>query len=149
MKMPTEYCKLILDQDERITQWICAGLNEDLSWVGEHKTLGMVYKGNLIGGLIYHNLRDKHDLWWTIYTIDKRWCNRRILAAIFGYAFNFLRVKKINILVNTNNAKCLKLVTKLGFRQEGLLRCYREDGSDCYIYGMLKSENKWKGKKHE
>jgi len=31
----------------------------------------------------------------------------------------------------------------LGFKIEGLLRRFREDGSDCYFLGLLKEERKF------
>lgn len=77
------------------------------------------------------------------YTTDKRWCTRRVLKKIFGLAFNFLQVERISILVSTTNLPCIRLVERLGFKQEGLLRKYRDDGSSCFFYGILKSENKW------
>jgi len=46
-------------------------------------------------------------------------------------------------LVSTTNLPCIRLVERLGFKQEGLLRKYRDDGSSCFFYGILKSENKW------
>ncbi|MBE6454694.1 MAG: GNAT family N-acetyltransferase [Alphaproteobacteria bacterium] len=144
MKLPKEYCNLVYDQDNRITEWVCKGLGFDRRWLDkEFHTFGFYISGKLIGGLIYHNIRPFRDLWWTIYTTDKRWCNRRNLKKIFEFAFNFWQVERISILVSTNNYPCIKLIKKLGFQQEGLLRNYRDDGADCYFYGLLKTENKW------
>ena len=146
MKLPPEYCRCVFDADKSITQWICQGLKSDTSWLEDYLTIGIVCGSKLIGGVIYHNIKRGHSIWWTIYTIDKRWCTRRVLKALFEIAFKVLQAKKINLLVSTNNVTCVKLVEKLGFTREGMLRAYREDGSDCYFYGMLKTENKWKGK---
>lgn len=144
MKQPTESYKIIYDHDDKITNWICQGLNDNKSWLDSpYHTIGFVRDNHLIGGLIYHNIRPKRDLWWTIYTTDKRWCTRRVLKKIFGLAFNFLQVERISILVSTTNLPCIRLVKRLGFKQEGLLRKYRDDGSSCFFYGILKSENKW------
>ena len=149
MKQPVESCRCVLDWDKQITRWVCQGLKTDGAWLDNFLTIGIVSGNNLVGGVIFHNVRRGIDLSWTIYTIDKRWCTRRILKTLFEMAFEVLQAKRINLLVSTNNVACLKLVEKLGFKREGLLRAYREDGSDCYFYGMLKSENKWKGKTNE
>lgn len=143
MKQPPEYCKIIYDTNGKITDWVCRCLNYPQDTLENYRTIGFLIGDRVIGGLIYHNVRPKRDLWWTIYTIDKRWCNRRALKLIFGLAFNHWQVERISLLVNTDNHECIKLVEGLGFKKEGLLRQYRDDGSDCYFYGMLKSENKW------
>ena len=146
MNWPQESCKLVVDFDHQISRWVCKKLNISES-EAEGMAVGFVVKNELIGGLVFHNLRKDCELWWTIYTTDKRWCTRSILKQIFGIAFEFYNVRRISLLVNTDNYPCINLVERLGFKKEGCLRQYREDGADCYIYGMLKSENLWKGKK--
>lgn len=142
MKQPAEFYNVI--HDNKLTDWICEGLKTDKSWLeGEYYTIGFRLGNKLLGGLIYHNIRPHRDLWMTIYTIDKRWCNRRVLKTIFSLAFNLWQVERVSILVSEKNIPCKKLVEKLGFKQEGLLRKYLDDGSDCHFYAMLKTENKW------
>jgi len=145
MKSQAEYCRLVYDKSGEITDFVCKGLGENKDWLDKQAhTIGFVVGNKLVGGLIYHNIRPCRDLWWTIYTTDKRWCNRRVLQKLFALAFNFWQVERISLLVSANNRQCIKLVEGLGFRQEGMLRNYRDDGSDCHFYGILKSENKWR-----
>ena len=140
MKMPKESCKIIFDKTGEITDFVCSGLGEDTAWIDKNScTIGFVVNGKLIGGLIYHNIRPHKDLWLTIYTTDKRWCTRRALRTIFGLAFNYWQVERVSVAVSVNNYPSIKLVEKLGFKKEGLLRKYRDDGSDCYFFGMLKA----------
>lgn len=142
MKQPSEFYNIVYDNC--LVDWICDGLKTDKNWLeGDYYTLGFKLGHKLLGGLIYHNIRPNRDLWMTIYTTDKRWCNRRVLKVIFSLAFNLWQVERISISVSVNNKSCRKLVEKLGFKQEGLSRKYMDDGSDCLFYGMLKSENEW------
>ena len=144
MKQQTESCRIVYDSNGTITDWICQHLAIGKNWLDTpFYTIGFVVGNKIIGGLIYHNIRYHHDLWLTIYTTDKRWCTRRVLKIIFELAFNFWQAKRISILVSINNPKCIILIQKLGFKREGLLRGYQDDGTDCYFYGMLQSENKW------
>lgn len=145
MNRPTESCRLILDRGRNIARWVCCNLGFAPDAIPDGQAVGFAIGQKLIGGLIYHDIRYDRDLWWTIYTTDKRWCTRKILKMIFALAFDFYKVKRISILVSKDNFSCLKLVEKLGFKREGRLRQYRDNGADCYIYGMLKSENLWKG----
>lgn len=148
MNKEAEFCKIIEDKDNLITDWVSRGLGEnDSSWAGEHYTVGFSIENKLAGGLVYHNLRPHCDVWWSIYTVNKKWCNRRILTYLFNLAFEILNCRRISILVNTNNVSCLKLVEKLGFEKEGCLRRFRENGDDCFIMGMLKENCNWKENK--
>ena len=142
MKQPEEFCSVFYDNN--LVDWICQGLKIDKKWLeGDYYTIGFKSGNKLLGGLIYHNIRPQRDLWVTIYTADKKWCNRRVLKIIFSLAFNFWQVERISISVSANNVSCLRLVEKLGFIKEGVFRKYMDDGSDCFFYGMLKSENEW------
>ena len=148
MKSETEFykkmqCQILPDSGGIIADWVSSGLGYGKKWNEYNITFGFAYGGKLIGGLIYHNYREKTDVWWTIYTTDKKWCNRRILDFIFTYAFKVMQCRRISILVSKSKKPSLNLVQKLGFKKEGLLRAYRENGEDCYILGMLKQECKW------
>lgn len=132
--------QIIPDSNGAIKDWVCAGLNENTDWCGENYTCGFVRDGKLIGGLIYHDYRLDTDVWWTIFSTDKRWCTKRVLHYIFSIAFGALQCRRISLIVSAHNQTCLNFVRKLGFKEEGRLRAYRDDGSDGIIFGMLKSE---------
>ncbi|MDO4161887.1 MAG: GNAT family protein [Pseudomonadota bacterium] len=140
--------RIVEDRDDLVTDWVCRGLQYDKQWLDRHLTFGFMQGEKIIGGLIFHNYRPAHEIWWTVYSTDKRWCNRRMLESMFGLAFEGLSCRRISLLVSKNNTDSLNFVKKLGFCPEGLLRSYRENGEDCYIFGMLKSECKWI-KKHK
>lgn len=146
MSKAAAFCNIIPDGDGAVASWVCAGLGIRRDELGACLALGFVLEKRPIGGLIYHGLQDG-SVWWTIYTVDKRWCTRRVLRVIFGLAFDALGCHRINIIVSKSNVKSLKLVKGLGFVQEGILRKYRGSGEDCYIFGMLKSECKWLGRR--
>ena len=143
MSKEKDCSKIVLDNNNTITHWICKGLGENVDWLQNYKTYGIIRNSKIIAGLIFHNLNYKQDVWWTIYSEDSHWCTKKIIKYFMYEAFEVLKCRRINLLVNTNNHKCIKFVTRLGFKIEGSLRQYREDGSDCYILGLLKSENKY------
>jgi len=149
MNKEMEYSDIVPDYDNIITKWICSMLGENTNWIQNYQTFGIIRNSKIIAGLIFHNLNYGQDVWWTIYSNDKHWCTRKIIKRFMYEAFEVLQCRRINLLVNTDNQQCLKFVTRLGFKIEGCLRQYREDGKDCYILGLLKSENKftYKGEK--
>lgn len=126
-----------------IKKWICDGLGEDTNWVGDNYTFGIAYKGRMVAGLIFNNYRANLDLWMTIYSTTPKWCSKSVLKYIFKTCFEVLNCKRANVLVSKDNHKSLNMCERLGFKKEGLLRQYRENGDDCYILGLLKEECKW------
>ena len=64
---------------------------------------------------------------------------------IFNFVFGTINAERASLFVSKDNEPSINLVEKLGFTREGLLRHYRDNGKDCYVYGMLKSECKWRG----
>lgn len=144
MKTVADLSRIVPDKNNLITKWVCHHLGYGTDWLEKYQTFGVIRQGKIIAGLIYHDVHIGNDVSWTIYATDKHWCTKRILKFFMREAFEYLQCRRINILVNTDNEKCLKFVTGLGFKKEGQLRQFREDGQDCYILGLLKSENKYK-----
>ena len=136
--------KIINDVNEMVTCYVCDGLKCNYDWLKEHVTFGFAVDGKIAGGLIFHDYNKySGEIWWTVYTNNKRWCNRRMLRTMFGLAFNALNCRRISIAVDTRNLPCLNFVKKLGFKQEGIMRAQRDDGGDNAVFGMLKTECKW------
>ena len=149
MSKQAESCRIIFDKGRNIARWVCTQLGYAADEISDGQALGFAIGENLIGGVIYHNIRYGRDLWLTIYTANKHWCSRKNLKIIFGIAFDVYKVRRISILVNSQNFICLRFIERLGFKREGCLRSYDDTGTDSYIYGMLQSENLWKGNKNE
>lgn len=143
---------ILPDLSDQIADWVCRGLGLINVWKKQNLSYGFVYNGRLVGGLIFHDLQKHREVWWTIYTTDKHWCNRQMLRQMFAMAFKTMDCRRINILVNKSNQRSYNFVQRLGFVSEGLLRRYDENGEDCYFLGMLREECKWinqKGEKNE
>lgn len=138
------YC-IIPDFDGRVAQWVSDSIKKnDYAWLQERLcSFAFVDNNKLLGGLVFHNYEPEHSLWWTVYSNDKRWCNRRMLHAMFGLAFEHYKCRRINVLVDEDNKASLRFVQKLGFKIEGKLRRFRSADKDSYLLGMLKDECSW------
>lgn len=140
------YNQIGADRDGYVTKWVCDGLGEDINWVGDHVTMAVHRDGKLIAGIIFNDIRPNSDVWLTIYSTDKRWCSRRVLRCVFDLVFGEMNCRRASLFVSKDNEPSKKMVESLGFVREGLLRQYRDNGTDCYVYGMLKNECKWRNK---
>lgn len=144
MKQEAGLCKIIPDCNGMIANWVCAGLGENTDWIGANVTIGIVRAGKLIAGVIYNDCRPGVDVWMTIYSASKYWCSRRILKHIFAVAFDVMDCRRVSAFVSVDNQASKSMLERLGFKREGLLRQYRDNGEDCFLFGMLKSECKWR-----
>lgn len=72
-----------------------------------------------------------------------RWATEPVLRAIFGYAFEFIGLDRLNAITSVNNVRAQILALKLGFQFDGRTRCGADDGSDGIILGMLKGDCPW------
>ena len=147
MSLEAEYCEILPDLDGSVTKWVCDGLDENTDWVGAHVTVGIYLHGKIIGGIILNDIRPGRDVWLTIYTENKRWCCRGVLRCVFDLVFKVMNCSRCSIFVSKDNEASKNLVEKLGWKREGLLRQYRDNGDDCFVYGMLKDECIWRSKK--
>lgn len=135
------------DLDGSVIAWVCKGLGDNVASYGDNVTLGIYLKNRLIAGVIFNDIRPNRDVWMSIYTKDKKWCNRRVLRLIFDFVFSKINAERASAFVSKDNEPSKRMLEKLGFVREGLLRHYRDNGKDCYVYGMLKSECKWRSNK--
>lgn len=135
---------IIPDTNGAVIDWVRKGLGYDDDWPEEkHLTFGFYYNKKLVGALVFHTVRRRTEVWWTMYSTDKHWCSRKVLRLMFTIAFGRMDCRRIGILVSKSNVRCLDMVRRLGFKDEGILRQSRDDGEDCYILGMLHSECPW------
>ena len=141
--MKSEAVSFKPDETGEVFKWVCDGLGDKPEDYGANLTIGIYLKDELIAGVILNDLRENIDVWMTIYSTNKRWCTKRVIKYVFGIVFNLMNCRRANIFISKDNLQSLSLCERLGFKKEGLLRQYREDGSDCYVLGMLKAEYKW------
>ncbi len=152
MKKEREYCntrrkkqnnnaiRVIYDVNNLTVPWVCAGLGYPSDSLRVFMSLAFMRGNKLCGALLFHDGYARHDVWWTIYTVDKRWCQRHVLRQIFHIAFDDLKCRRIGVLVQSDNKKSLKLVRGVGFVEEGRLRQLGENGQDCIAFSMLREE---------
>ena len=136
----TDGVQLAYNCDDMVRQWVTRELGITIE--GECRAIGAVLDGRLIAGAVYNNyagfMVDIH-----VATIDKKWCNRRVLRAIFDMAFEHLTCERINMMCSKKNKSMRRLATGLGFKQEGTHRKAHLGTSDGISYGMLKKECRW------
>lgn len=102
---------------------------------------GVVRRGNLIGGAIYHQYRPQDgDIMVSVAFDSPSWCLPGTIRALFDYPFNQLRCERMTAVVGRKNKRSRRVVEGLGFKLEGVCRKALGRKEDLMVYGILKHE---------
>lgn len=135
--------RVLCDDTGAVLNWVAHGLNDDVRDYIPSLALGIWQDDMLIGGILINDITPQRNCWLTIYTESPRWATRNILKYVFTVVYVTIGAKRCSVFVSKSNNKSHDFCQRLGFKDEGLLREYRENGEDCYVMGMLKQECKW------
>lgn len=99
------------------------------------QTMAFFEKGVGIRAVVlYHNYRQT-DI-EIVFAGEGNWARRDLIAEALSYPFK-IGCHRISALARKDNRKVRKLLTQLGFKQEGKLRRANPDGTDLFVYGLL------------
>jgi len=102
----------------------------------------------LVGVLSYFNYRWP-NIECAFYCEDYRWAlNRDGIVEAFSYPFIQLKCNRVTALVERKNKIARKMVQRLGFKEEGMLRKAGPKG-DIFVYGLLPEDLKLRKYRHE
>jgi [ribosomal protein S5]-alanine N-acetyltransferase len=103
--------------------------------------------GQVIGSCGFLNMLTKHYRTEVGYELSKEYWGKGIaseaLEAVVTYGFRHFQLERIQALIEPANLPSQKLVERLGFRREGLLRHYEftcGKFDDLYMYSIIKEE---------
>lgn len=71
-----------------------------------------------------------------------KWATPNFIAHCFSYIYNQLGVQRSTVRVLEKNQPSIKLVTRLGYQLEGILRKALKN-ENVLVFGMLKNECSW------
>ncbi|UTR14522.1 GNAT family N-acetyltransferase [Salipaludibacillus sp. LMS25] len=102
----------------------------------------------IIGSCGFHNIVSQHFRGEVGFELSKEMWGKGIafeaVEAIINYGFVHMNFQRIEALIEPPNLSSQKLVKKLGFMKEGLLRNYeftRGKFYDLFMYSLLKQDN--------
>ncbi|TCP29060.1 ribosomal-protein-alanine N-acetyltransferase [Scopulibacillus darangshiensis] len=103
--------------------------------------------GKVIGSCGFLNMRTKHYRAEVGYELSRDHWGKGIaneaLKAVIRYGYQHFLLERIEALIEPMNLPSQKLVEKLGFRREGLLRHYEftcGKFDDLYMYSIIKED---------
>ena len=133
---------LVLDKTV-VGPWIAS--HTDMIWKPEGtETIGLEKDGEIIAGVWYEDWNPQSIV--THIAITGR-LTKRFLRVIFDYPFTQLGVQKIIAPVLSDNSDSIRLVTKMGFKEEARLKNVHPLG-DMTFFVMNKNECKYLGARY-
>ncbi|MFJ7994845.1 GNAT family N-acetyltransferase [Peribacillus frigoritolerans] len=128
-------------------------INMSLKGFAENKSVNTVimYKGQIVGVAGYNQINCSNKTAYIGYWLGEEYQGNgimtRVAKALTDYAFNELKLNKVEIRVAVENKKSRGIPERLGFVNEGCIRQAEwlyDHYVDHIVYGMLaKDWNKW------
>lgn len=134
---------IVYGADDTVARWVSKGVSGEENIFDNYKAIGIVIHSRLIAGIVYHNYHPKLFIELSIYSVDKRWCNRHNLKAIFSYPFAQLKLERVQATCSAQDKGVQMFLERIGFNREGYHPKAHWDGGDAVSYGMLKPDCRW------
>lgn len=128
---------------------------DEISWyqsIHNNKTgirwgITLKEQGIVVGSCGFHNSVSQHFRTEIGFELNKEQWGKGVaveaVEAIINYGFEHMNFQRIEALIEPPNLSSQKLVEKLGFIREGLLRNYeftRDKFDDLYMYSLLRQD---------
>ena len=124
------------DRDREIGMWISEKV--DVEYVEGDVCFGVEQDGKLIGGAMFNDYNGSNI--YIHQRMDSPYgMTRELLHAVFSFAFEFLKVRRVSAAVLGSNRKAIDLDLKLGFEVDGVLKKFLPD--DDLIHMVMWPEN--------
>lgn len=140
--------RIVWDQPERVMRFVAERVGE--RWMKDYSAIGLEREGEMIAGVLFEQHNGPNVMMHVASDGSRRWMTPAYMAACFKYPFLCLKVNRITGLVRADNLDAQRFDEALGFVREGVLRQGAADGTDLFLYGMLRRDCRYlDGKYHE
>lgn len=136
---------ILIGADEMIGAMVKARIDfmRDREW-GPFTALGVVRRGHLVGGVVYHAYRPQSfDIEMSAAFDQVGWALPGTVRALLAYPFETLGCRRVTCTVGRKNNKARELLKDLGFKLEGTHPLALDGYEDAMSYGLLKKHCRW------
>ena len=133
---------LTFEQNPVLRDWLCQRL-EIPRLQQDSKTIAVIDEARILAVVAYSAFNG-HDCQVSV-AGEGHWLSRYTIPVFFKYPFNQLGCRRMTAFCRDSNDRVQRFAVKFGFKREGILRSYFEDGADCHIFGLLKEDCRFLG----
>lgn len=134
--------EVIFGWDGQVANWVQHHLKQAVPFQS-FRAIGILHEDEIVAGVVYDRFSG-HDLMMSIASTKPTWATRSTLRTLFKYPFDQLGCERVTALVARKNKCARRMLERLGFVLEGVARKGYDGRQDAMIYGMLKTECKWR-----
>lgn len=116
--------------------WIQQRLDSDL---GQCACLGVWRDDKLVAVCAYNNYK-KFDIEINFAADHPRWATKQVVTWLLSYPFVQLKTQRVTALVKKSNRRARKLLTGIGFKEEGCHKHAAANLETVFSYGLLRTE---------
>ena len=109
----------------------------------ECAAIGIEKDGAIIAGVVFDEWNGANANITVASDGSRKWLNRHFLLAVFDYAFNVLKAKRLTALIAEFNKDSMRFCRHIGFTPEATLTDAHPSG-DLYVYRLMRDECKWR-----
>lgn len=138
--------EVVFGCDKQVSDWIADQLGQS-GFAGYFMSaIGVFDQGRIIGGTAFHNYYPKEGvIEMTSASINPRWLTRRMIRAIFTYAFDLLECQMVVMRISKDNQRMLNIGQRFGFSSYTIARL-RGRTEDEVI--MTLTDDEWRSSKY-
>jgi RimJ/RimL family protein N-acetyltransferase len=131
--------RILLYADDYVARWM--GAQMGIHIIPPYTAFGVVSADGLLTGGVLFNNQSEADIELSI--VAPKRLTRGLCRVIANYAFEQAGCTRMTARTRASSLQVRRVIEKVGFRQEGVLRGYYRDGEDAILFGMLRSECRW------
>ena len=130
---------LVTNNPQPFVDWLKERLRLDKIQGEENaQAYGFTRDSTIVGSFVFSEYTG-NDVHMYCASDNPKIFQRRYLKAMFDYCFDDLKVCRVSAMCNESNLRSRKLISGVGFKQEGRLRKYFGN-EDALVYGLLKED---------
>jgi len=131
--------RILLYADDYVAEWMGEQMGTRI--IPPYTAFGVVSAhGQLVGGVVINEIQEASC---EVSIVAPKRVSRSLLRVTASYVFDTLGCNRVTARTRASTLKVRKFIEKVGFRQEGILRAFYEDGDDAVLFGMLRNECRW------
>lgn len=130
--------------DHRIGYWVAASASSGRYDPIISQAIGLIKDGEPVAGVIFTDFNGRSMV---VHQAIRGKITREFLHKISDYAFNQCNVEKLIGPVDSGNNKAIKLVLKMGFKEEARIKDAHPNG-DVILFTLAKSECRFLGERY-
>ena len=130
---------LVTNNPQPFVDWLKERLRLDKIQGEENaQAYGFTRDSTIVGSFVFSEYTG-NDVHMFCVAEDKRIFQRKYIRMMYDYCFNVMKVQRVSAMCNESNVQSRRLITGIGFKQEGRLRRYFGN-EDALVYGLLQED---------